>query len=398
MMKPRDYQLKFAEQAYQLLKEHGLAYLAMEERTGKTLTAILACEKTTAKTILVITKKKAIEGWQEHLQNFSHEKTYLVTNYHQVHKLNIKPDIVILDEAHSYISSFPKRSKIWQAIKKLTRGVPIIYISATPYAQGLQLLFNQFALCDWSPWRNYQSPYAWFRQYGIPNTIWLSGRMVETYTKVKTDELLPQIEPLFITATRKELGFEQEPEDKLHYIKLTAATKKRYNTFLKEKVLELPGAPAPLVGDTPMKLRTSLHMLEGGVAKIGSHYLQLPNTEKVDYILQHWGDSKDLVIMYNYVAEEAKLKQYFKKALILQATSYAEGIDLYQYKHLVIYSQNFSTAKFTQRRARQTNKQRSEPIIVHFLLVKNAISDQAYKTVSVNKENFVDAVFERREL
>ena len=68
------------------------------------------------------------------------------------------------------------------------------------------------------------------------------------------------------------------------------------------------------------------------------------------------------------------------------------------YKHLVIYSQNWSTAQHTQRRARQANKERKEPILVHFLLMKNAISDQVYKTVALNKRNFVDSVFKRTKV
>jgi ERCC4-related helicase len=97
--------------------------------------------------------------------------------------------------------------------------------------------------------------------------------------------------------------------------------------------------------------------------------------------------------MYNYKAELTKLQQHFKNAVLLQGTSYAEGVDLSGHKHLVIYSQDFSTARHTQRRARQANVNRTLPINVHFLLVKKAISDEVYKTVSVNKKNYVDSVF-----
>jgi len=136
-------------------------------------------------------------------------------------------------------------------------------------------------------------------------------------------------------------------------------------------------------------------MLEGGTLKINDDYITLGNIEKVDYILTKWGDTKDIVIMYNYIEEEFKLKRYFKHARILQSTSYAEGVDLSMYKHLVVYSKDFSTARYTQRRARQANIERKDPINVHYLLVKNAVSHKAYKTVSVNKKNYVDTVFER---
>jgi hypothetical protein len=139
-------------------------------------------------------------------------------------------------------------------------------------------------------------------------------------------------------------------------------------------------------------------MIEGGVLKIGEQYLSLGNTEKIDYILNKWGDTEDLVIMYQYIQEGVKLNKYFKKAKILQGTANAEGVDLHKHKHLVIYSQDFSTAKHTQRRARQANLNREDEIRVHFLLVKKAISEQVYKVCSVNKKNFVDSVFERKTL
>jgi len=373
-----------------------IVYLAMEERTGKTLISLLLCERLKINSVLVLTKKKALGGWQETLAAFPHSKTYQVANYHQAKKLKPVFDLVILDEAHNYISGFPKRSAMWSAVRALTKKKPLIYMTATPYAQGPQGLFNQLALSDWSPWRSYTSPYNWFRHYGIPDPVYLPGRTFESYKKCKTDEVLACVQHLFITKTRKELGFEHEPEDKLHYIELDTKTKQVYNHLLKRKVLNLNGHD--LVCDTSSKLRFALHMIEGGSLKIKKLYMTLGNTEKVDYIMETWGDTDTLVIMYNYIAEKAKLETKFKKAMILQATSFAEGIDLSHMQDLVIYSQDFSTARHVQRRARQANKNREHPIVVHYLLVKKAISEQVYQTVSINKTNFVDRVFQRSEL
>jgi hypothetical protein len=201
---------------------------------------------------------------------------------------------------------------------------------------------------------------------------------------------------LFITKTRAELGFEQEPEDEVHYVELDEVTKEVYNELLKDRVVEFKSGL--LVADTPMKLRTSLHSLEGGTIIIDGTYNVLANDEKVRYIKKVWGDTKDLVIMYNYKAEQTKLEAEFKNARILQATSYAEGVDLSNHKHLVIYSQDFSTARHSQRRARQANKNRKEEILVHYLLVKKAISEQVYNTVSKNKTNFVDSTFVKEKI
>lgn len=394
MLKPKDFQLKIAEKGLQILRQNGLVYLAMQERTGKTLSAILIAEQSKAHSILIVTKKKALDGWQWHFDNFKTSKNYTLINYHSLHKLNNKDyDLIILDEAHNYISGYPKPSKTFKQLKPITFKKPIIYLSATPHAQSYAQLFHQFALTMYSPWVQYKNFYNWFKDYGIPEEQWIAGRKIVKYNNTKKDKILAEIEKLFIVYTRKQLGFPFEPNDKLHYIKLSADTVKLYNMLLRKNIIDIQGKS--LICDTSMKLRASLHMLEGGVAKIDNEYLILPNTEKIDYIKTIWGDTDDIVIMYNYIAEGLKLKKYFNKALILQATSYAEGIDLAHKKHLIIYSQDFSTARWTQRRARQASMHRKENIIVHYLLVKKAVSEQVYKTVSINKKNFVDSMFER---
>jgi hypothetical protein len=368
----------------------------MEERTGKTLTAILVAEKSAAERVLVITKKKALDGWHETLKAFEHTKEYVVTNYHQAHKMTGTFDLVLLDESHNYISAFPKPGNLWKQLKVLLVRLPIVYISATPNAQGPQMLFHQFALSSWSPWCKHGNFYQWFRLYGKPYEIEINGIPIRQYDKCDAALILGVVEHLFITKTRAELGFEHEPTDEIHYIELGKATKEVYNTIVKDEIVEITAGT--LVCDTKSKLRVSLHMLEGGVAKIEDEYIVLANREKADYILEHFGDNEDTVIMYNYKAELTKLSVIFKKALLLQATSYAEGVDLSGYANLIIYSQDFSTARHTQRRARQCNKKRDTPIVVHYLLVKGGLSAQVYKTVTVNKKNFVDSVYFKETL
>ena len=343
--------------------------------------------------VLVITKKKALDGWFETLNAFEYTKDYTVVNYHQAHKQTTKFDLVILDESHNYISAYPKTGKLWKEVKGLTKGVPLIYISATPYAQGPQQLFHQFALSSWSPWSKHSNFYRWFQMYGKPYTLEINGIAIPQYDRSHVDMIISCVNHLFITATRQELGFEFEPLDNVHPILLSEDTKYVYNELIQHDLVEL--SVGMLVCDTSPKLRTSLHQIEGGTIKIDDNRYVLTNTEKVDFILEHFGDTEDIVIMYNYIAEKTKLEHYFKKAVILQATSFAEGVDLHKYKSLIIYSQDFSTARHTQRRARQCNKNRDTPIDVHYLLVKDAISSQVYTTVSVNKKNFVDSVFNR---
>ena len=363
----------------------------MEERTGKTLTAILVAEKSAAKKVLVITKKKALDGWKETLAAFSYTKDYTVTNYHQAHKVTGAFDLVLLDESHNYVSAFPKPGNMWKQLKVLLAKKPIVYISATPFAQGPQMLFHQFALSSWSPWLKHKNFYQWFRLYGKPYELEIAGMRIRQYDKCHQDMILGVCEHMFITKTRSELGFAHEPEDIKHYVELSKETKKLYNDLVTDELA--PIGDRMLVCDTKSKLRVSLHMLEGGAAKIDEEYLVLDNQEKIDYVLREFGDNSSTVIMYNFKAERTKLERYFKKSVLLQATSYAEGVDLSGFDSLIIYSQDYSTARHTQRRARQCNMKRADPILVHYLLVKNAISDQVYKTVNVNKRNYVDSVY-----
>lgn len=395
-MQPRQHQIEIANKAIELLKDYNIAYIAAEERTGKTLAAILVAEDQAAR-VLVITKAKAIKGWEETIAAYKPKCEIVVASFHQAYKhAELRPNLVIIDEAHSMLSAYPKPGKIQKEVRAICEFRSVLFLSATPHAQGYAQLYHQLQVSSFSPFRSYKSFYAWHMHYGKPYTIKVNGFDLAQYDRVKDDEIIAATKHLFITATRAELGFEHEPEDQVHYIDLHEDTKFAYNELLQHQIIET--SAGVIVADSVSKLRTSLHQIEGGTIKIGDAYHVLKNQEKVDFILKRFGDTKDLVIMYNYKAELIKLEAVFKNARLLQGTSYAEGVDLSMHKHLVIYSQDFSTARHTQRRARQANMERREPIVVHFLLVKKAISEEVYKTVSVNKKNYVDSVFKGAKL
>ena len=395
-MKPYQHQIDISSQALNILRKHMIVYLAMQERTGKTLTSILICEQTKCNNILVITKKKALVGWVDTLSKYEHNKNYECINYESLHKCKFKPDLVIIDEAHSNLGAYPKIGKTWKEVFKFTKGKPIIYLSATPSAQTYAQLYHQFKLSSWSPWIKYPSFYNWHKDYGIENIIYLGGRQIKQYNEVKSTKVMKDVEHLFISYTRTELGFEHEPNDILHYVDLSSEIKEYYNSLLKDRVANVAGTE--VIADTVMALRTKLHQIEGSTLKQEDKNIFLSKLDKIDYILKTWGDSKDLVIFYQYQNELSLLKQTFKSATILQGTSFAEGVDLSMYETCVVYSMDFSTAKYTQRRARQCNMRRDTPIDFHFLLVKGAISEQVYQTVAVNRTNFVDSYFNKQEI
>jgi len=390
-MKPYAHQVTIADEGFAILKKHGLVYLALEERTGKTLTSILIAEKSTRMNVLVLTKKKALDGWHDTLKQYSTNGTkFTVTNYHQACKLEPVYDLAILDESHSYLSAYPKRGKIWKDVKRLTIGQPLIYLSATPYAETGNQLFNQFSLSDWSPFK-FKNFYDYFRAYGVSDKTRTPYGLQETYKKCKPS-VLEKCKHLFIYYTRKELGFKQEPKDDVRYVKLDSTTSNLIKDCVDKELVVLDGVTMPL--DSPMKLRVTIYMLEGGAYKNEGTPCVLPNREKIDYILKEWGDSEQLVIMYQYVAEGIKLRNIFKKAQILQGDAFAEGVDLSDKETLVVYSMSFSTSKYIQRRARQANKNRVTPIVVKYLLVEKGISAAVYEAVAKKKINFIKASYD----
>jgi hypothetical protein len=83
------------------------------------------------------------------------------------------------------------------------------------------------------------------------------------------------------------------------------------------------------------------------------------------------------------------------QALVLSAYRFADVVELSHIENLIIYSMDFSTARFTQRRARQANMKRKTPIKVHFYFAKGSMSEEVYNTVAKKHTNFTKDSYER---
>ena len=62
MIEFRDYQNDIIKRGAEVLKNNGFLYLAMEVRTGKTLTSLGIADKMGVEHVLFLTKKKAISS------------------------------------------------------------------------------------------------------------------------------------------------------------------------------------------------------------------------------------------------------------------------------------------------------------------------------------------------
>ena len=394
-MKPRQHQEEGAIWALDTIRQYGLAYLSWQERTGKTLTALLTVENSMAQSCLIITKKKAIDGWTETLTSWSHKTKFQVINYESVHKVKEDHDFIILDESHHAISSTGRPSKTWRTVAKHTKGKPILYLSATPYAEHLGLIYHQLKLSAWTPFKGYNNFYDWFRMYGISKLIRTPYGLQESYSKYQDELILRSMDHLFSFKTRAEVGIKHEPQANVIVVPLLDTTKQVIEQTIQNEMFTMgPDIEVPL--DSPMKLRMVHYQLEGGTLKTDEGaLLTTSGREKIDYIKANY-EEKEIAIMAHFIAERELLEKTFPRAKIYSSDAMAEGIDLSHIKKLIIYSMSFKTSKYTQRLARQANHNRETPIIVDILVCdKPGIGMSVYETVAIKKENFDKNSYER---
>lgn len=403
-MKPYDYQLEFADKCWPILKERGYVYLAGKPRSGKTLTAILIAEKSDSiRNVLVLTKKAAISGWHKFIHPGLKHK-YFVTNYEQVgtfkcgmYKLKLKPedfDLVIIDESHN-LGVVGKPTNRIKVIRKLCYNMPHIHLSGTAIVESPNSIFHQMCISKYNPFR-YNNFYEFFSVYGVPYYIKIAGVDRAQYDKHKP-ELLAEINKFTVYMTQEDAGISSDVQavDIVHYITLNDETKALYNTLQRDQIIPIGGRE--LVCDSIMKLRTSLHMMESGVAKIGNDYIDLGNREKINYVLEKFGDKKDVGIMAHFIGERNILEGIFTKAKIYSSNAHSEGVDLSHLKSFIIFSSDYSGSKFIQRRERIINTEGSNTLEVHHLLVRKAISDQVYRRVS-KKQDFNNQTYKRKDI
>ncbi len=91
MFKFREYQWRIIDKATDIVKKYRFIYLAMEVRTGKTLTSLGLAQSLDCKEVLFVTKKKAISSIEADYALFNlNNATFSlsVINYESLHKID----------------------------------------------------------------------------------------------------------------------------------------------------------------------------------------------------------------------------------------------------------------------------------------------------------------------
>lgn len=406
-MIPKPHQVEFSQKIFDILKQKGYVYLSGKPRSGKTYTAILACElSSVAKKVAIITTKEARDGWYKFTENNNLiSKEYHVYNYEAMgrrdkRKLILKIqkgvyDILIVDESHN-IGKFPKPSLRHLLAKAIFFDLPHIHLSGTAIIESGCSIYHQMAISKYNPFKEFKNFYEFHKRYGNPYTIKTQAGPKKQYDRHKP-ELLDKINEFTIYMTQEDAGIGKEVQSKdiIHYVELDPQTRDWYNTLQTDKVLQV--GQHLIMADSTIKERTALHMLESGVGKVGDEYVYFGNLEKINYIRNTFGDSEDIGVMCHFKGERALLNEHFNHIQVYSSNAHAEGTDLSHLRYFVILSSDYRGSKFVQRKERIINTEGSNTTEVHHILVKGAVSDQVYKKTS-KKEDFNNSTYERKPI
>jgi hypothetical protein len=393
----RDYQKEIIEKGIDVLKKKNFLYLAMEVRTGKTLTSLGICRELDAKKVLFLTKKKAISSIESDYSMLNPNYELTVVNYESLHKVEIESlDVLICDEAHG-MGAFPKpnnRAKQVSAIIKKHNPM-VILLSGTPTPESYSQMYHQVYGIRTNPFNQYVNFYKFSKDFVNVTQRKINSLYINDYTN-GLPTILDAMKPYTINYTQKEAGFKVDTREHILEVEMSDITYKLCSQLKKNLVVE--GKNETILADTPVKLMMKLHQLYSGTIKFESGNSTIIDLSKAKYIHDNFGDAK-IGIFYKFKEEYNALKQVYgdqlctelsvfedtSKTIALQIVSGREGISLRKAEALVYYNIDFSATSYWQSRDRMTTKERLKSD-VYWVFSKGGIEKEIYKAVSDKKD------------
>jgi hypothetical protein len=415
-MQLRDYQVEISTKACDLLTKHKIAYLSMQVRTGKTLTALNTCKLYGAKDILFVTKKKATLSVVADYEHFKNDFKCFVINFEQLHNITEQYfDLVIIDEAHC-TGAFAIPSKRTKELKRLCNKLPIIYLSGTPSPESYSQLYHQFWISSFNPFTQ-KNFYTWAREGFVSITSkYVYNRSIHDYNNANKEAIDKVVGHLFLPYTQQEAGFEQLVDENIHYVEMSDRTYQVCNKLRINKVIT--GKNGIIEGDTEVKLLSKLHQLYSGTIIFDNAFdaakdSAITDDSKVNYIFNTFKGLK-FAVFYKFKAERLAIIEGAEKRglkwtespeefqstddiiFLSQFVSGREGVNLSTADCLVCYNIDFSAVTYFQVRARLQSKDRVDPAKVHWIFAKDGIEERIYKAVC-NKKNYTTSYFIEEE-
>jgi hypothetical protein len=406
-MKLRPYQEKLSAQGVEILKHKKIVYLAMEVRTGKTLTALNIAKLYEAKNVLFLTKKKAISSIQWDFDNFGFDFDLTIINDESLHLVNGDFDLIIHDEHHRF-GAFPKPNKVAVLFKKRYSHLPMIFLSGTPTPESHSQWFNQFWVSDYSPFKKYVNFYKWAVDFVDIKQRNIGYAVIKDYSTANETLIKRILQNYIITFTQAQAGFTTSVKEMVLECEMLPITKLIIDKLKKDLVVKNAEGQV-ILGDTSIKLMQKIHQLSSGTCKFEDGSSKVIDLSKALFILEKFTGVK-IAIFYKFKEEWNALSQVFggenltndveefdntDKCIALQIVSGREGISLKNAKYLVYYNIDFSATSYWQSRDRLTTMQRQENE-VFWIFSKGGIENDIYKTV-LKKKDYTLKIFKENE-
>ena len=396
-MRFREYQKGIIQKGLGVIKKSRFLYLSMEVRTGKTLTAMGIADLLPVKSMLFITKKKAISSIQYDYDMLEPGYDLQVINYESLHKIDTRGvDIVVCDEAHS-MGAFPKPSKRAKMVRDIIskRNPYVILLSGTPTPESYSQMYHQVYGIPTNPFAEYKNFYRFADDYVRVYSRRINGFMTNDYSRAK-ETVLDQMKPYTISYSQKEAGFKSSIQEEVMRVRMNPITYSMCNRLKKNLVVE--GDTEVILADTSVKLMQKLHQMYSGTVKFESGNSMVFDNSKAEFIKSTFSGKK-IGIFYKFKEELNAIKNVFgdsicteldefnstNKSIALQIVSGREGISLRNADYIVYYNIDFSATSYWQSRDRMTTKDRMNNK-VYWIFSENGIEDKIYRAVCKKKD------------
>jgi len=396
-MEFRDYQIEIINKAKPLLERDKFVYLAMEVRTGKTLTSLGVSALLPVQNLLFITKKKAISSIESDYKMLKPSYNITVINYESLHKIEQKGwDMVICDEAHG-MGAFPKRNKRSKQVRSLIldNNPYVIFLSGTPTPESYSQMYHQVSVMLNHPFKEFSTFYKFAKKYVTFSQRKINGFLINDYTG-GLDTIISEMKPHTLAYTQKEAGFKVQTTEHVIEVDMLPITYQLTSKLKRDLVVE--GKEDVILADTPVKLMMKLHQMYSGTVKFESGNSMVIDYSKAQFIHDNFADMK-IGIFYKFKEELNALKEIYgddlctdlstfdstNKSIALQIVSGREGISLRKAKILVYYNIDFSATSYWQSRDRMTTKERLEND-VYWIFSKGGIEKDIYQSVVKKKD------------
>lgn len=393
----RDYQNNLSDEAVKCLKDFGCCYLAMECRTGKTVTALAAASKYDATSVLFLTKLKAILSVRGDYEALNPSYRIEIANYESVHKLTGTYDFVILDEAHC-LGAYPKPSKRTENVKNICTGLPVLYLSGTPTPESFSQIFHQLWVCSFSPFQEFKNFYTWARAGFVHvRQKKVNGYNLNDYSKADNEMINASIGHLILSYSQEDAGFNCNIDEHELICPMSAKTAYLMRRLKSTKIVELP--EGVILADTPAKLIGKLHQLSGGtvIAEGDDHILV--DASKALHISETF-QGKKIALFYVYQSERDLLCNIFPnwtdspeefqqsddKIFISQIRKAREGVRLDSADAIVFYNLEYSFLSYEQGKNRIVSKERDMAAPVYFAISDCGIDGDILEAVRGKKD------------